>query len=600
MNMLPKLKPLLSTITRIKDAGQLKKYIDFIAFPYYRNLTPDTRIEFTFPLTIFIGQNGCGKSSALHALYGAVSGKTPTHFWFETKVDPVKYYDDKRRRHSFWYGFKDKNGSAKQVVKARIQRVGDPNYWETSRPLAWAGMIPSLTRTPPIVKKVLYLDFRSELSAFDQFFYFGDLKGSVAKNKQEFIRHQSVRLWKVLSGEKSVYRTKKGFQNEPMESLSTSELKWISFILGRNYAAGKILKHRFFRNQGYSVFFETNFAGYSEAVAGSGEMAVVRLIKEILNAEPFSLILLDEPETSLHPGAQERLKIFLLEQIKTKKHQVIISSHSPSIIRGLPKSAIKVFHQNPKDGRFLVKQEVIPDEAFYHLEAPSENQKRIIVEDFVAKEIIDAVVGTMGPARANLLMVTFNPGGSGVIKKEFISVFCRSGTQSEFVFLDGDEKNGDNHLDWRTIPTNQLSIARLKQEIVAQTGVEIKFSVDGSGEHADEQQLELLKKYLDFYLTKVFYLPGNIPEEIIWDSDRAQKLIRMANEPLQSIESKIDELTRETNFKKKFALLSSFLASDDSAQSIRVYHKQFITSWIQLRNSQFEAIKRNLEPILNS
>ncbi len=97
-----KLNELVKICKRLKEQGLFKKYIDFIQFPFYRNLEVDTRISFDFPLTVFIGQNGCGKSSCLHALYGAPDRYTQYKFWFDTKVDPVNYYDEKRKRHSFW------------------------------------------------------------------------------------------------------------------------------------------------------------------------------------------------------------------------------------------------------------------------------------------------------------------------------------------------------------------------------------------------------------------------------------------------------------------------------------------------------------------
>lgn len=61
--------------------------------------------------------------------------------------------------------------------------------------------------------------------------------------------------------------------------------------------------------------------GYSEANAGSGEIAVVQLVRRIEKARDYSLVLLDEPEVSLHPGAQENLKEYLLEAIKTKNYK---------------------------------------------------------------------------------------------------------------------------------------------------------------------------------------------------------------------------------------------------------------------------------------
>ena len=62
-----------------------------------------------------------------------------------------------------------------------------------------------------------------------------------------------------------------------------------------------------------------------------------------------SLIILDEPEVSLHPGAQEELKIFLLEQILIKRLQIIISTHSPKFSEFLPDDAIKLFYQTTSE-----------------------------------------------------------------------------------------------------------------------------------------------------------------------------------------------------------------------------------------------------------
>ena len=134
------LQSLISEVDKIKKHNQIKKYIDFIQFPFYRNIDLNTRINFPFPLTVFIGQNGCGKSSCLHALFGAPINHTPYEFWFDTKIDPITYYNEQKKRHSFWYSFKNERNEVKQVIKARIKRGEDPNYWETSRPLTWAGM----------------------------------------------------------------------------------------------------------------------------------------------------------------------------------------------------------------------------------------------------------------------------------------------------------------------------------------------------------------------------------------------------------------------------------------------------------------------------
>lgn len=299
--MIPDYLQNIQVIFQLKERNIFQKYIEFIRFPFYRNMEIDSCIHFDFPLTVIIGQNGCGKSSLLHAIYGMPQRYTPYRFWFDTKVDPIEYYNDERKRHSFWYQYTE-NGLIHQVIKARIKREDNPNYWETSRPLSWAGMSVQ-ERHAPIDKVVVYLDFRAELSAFDKYFYFGNTRNSTARNKQEFIRRKSAFLHKALNDSRYVAQGRHGNElNKPAEHLSEVELDAVSYILGRKYMDAVSVFHSFFRNEGYSVLFKTKHAEYSEAFAGSGEMAVVRLVREIIRAPKYALILLDEPEVSLHPG----------------------------------------------------------------------------------------------------------------------------------------------------------------------------------------------------------------------------------------------------------------------------------------------------------
>ena len=595
-----KLHNLIDSIERIKNAGKFVKYIDFIQFPFYRNLEVNSRISFDFPLTVFIGQNGCGKSSALHAVYGTVYGKTPYEFWFDTEVDPIQYYDDEKRRHSFWYQFKDEGGNKVEVVKARIRRENDPNYWETSRPLIWAGMKKGEknARGKPIKKDVVYLDFREELSAFDKFFYFGNNIKDKARNKQEFIREKSIVLKEIFNGEKKYIFQDKKRLNEPLHTFSTIELSAISFILGREYTSGKSIKHSIFSSDGYSVLFTTNFAVYSEAFAGSGEMAVVRLVQMVLNAPKYSLILLDEPEVSLHPGAQDRLKLFLLDEIKKNKHQIVITSHSPSIIKGLPPASIKVFHQNPLTGRFLVQEGLTPEEAFFHIEFPVENRKNLIVEDKLAAEIIRGVLIDLGSATENLFNIKYNPGGQSVIKKEFASVFCRDENSVDFIIFDGDQQPCFEHLNWKNFQSSELNVVNLSKKIKEQTGEEIRFSVDG-GELGgnQEQKIRLLKAYLDYFLSNVYYLPSNTPEELIWNIDKARQLILFNMGQGTETQELINQFDSLNDFKSKFEQLAKIVFGNSLKEDIFSLQKIFIQAWIKDRNEKYRQVVRMIEAI---
>ena len=42
----------IDTIKNMKENGAFKKYIEYIVFPYYKNLVPGTKINLEFPITM--------------------------------------------------------------------------------------------------------------------------------------------------------------------------------------------------------------------------------------------------------------------------------------------------------------------------------------------------------------------------------------------------------------------------------------------------------------------------------------------------------------------------------------------------------------------
>ncbi len=77
---------------------------------------------------------------------------------------------------------------------------------------------------------------------------------------------------------------------------------------------------------------------FSTSQRGYGLLVLLRAIVLVLSfvehdkKKPRSLILLDEPETGLHPGAQQGLCEFLQGVAREHKHQVIYATHSPFMI----------------------------------------------------------------------------------------------------------------------------------------------------------------------------------------------------------------------------------------------------------------------------
>src|SRR5687768_15503566 len=105
---------LVEKIQRADQQGAFRPRIDYIRFPFFRNLSENAEIAFNSPFTVFVGQNGCGKSSVLQALYGAPKGYSLTNYWFSTQIDPIREPTEKDR-HCFVYSHSN-TGRDKEVL----------------------------------------------------------------------------------------------------------------------------------------------------------------------------------------------------------------------------------------------------------------------------------------------------------------------------------------------------------------------------------------------------------------------------------------------------------------------------------------------------
>jgi len=315
-----KISELISTLRKFEPGRPLKHYIKYIRFPKYKNLEPQTRVDFSFPVTALVGANGIGKSSILHALWGAPFGKSTSQFWFATALDSIAGTVKNPQRYIYGYWHEDYG----DIVETRKARVGKKiDYWEPTRWSSGDEMTPvppapypgkSKDRWNPVKRNVTYINMRAAIGSFDRFFYYDeDFAGS---NKKEVMLRQAVRLKSIIAKGRQSYtmgRRERLFKNRP---LSEQELSWISRILGRQYLSATMIKHSLYpgnRGQDLSVLFKRDME-YSEAFAGSGEIAAVKAVVDILAAPDYSLILLDEPETSLHPGGQRAFLHFILGQ----------------------------------------------------------------------------------------------------------------------------------------------------------------------------------------------------------------------------------------------------------------------------------------------
>ena len=583
------------------NSGRFSKFITGIRFIYFKGIKRNASISFKYPITVLVGQNGSGKSSCLQALYGCPKGYNPSKYWFSTKIDPIKTLDDDIKYPTIIYSYIDKT---KQILTpAEVLYINNKNKhdddWETSKPLQKFNMSTD-TRYAPVEMEVTYIDFKNIISAYDKCFNFTDPSRFKSPRIQEYIRRQSPQLKNIFNETKDVYKRQGKVQNKNLYKFSDTEIEQMNEILGKNYKSGLYVEHKFYDQWGETVIFKNNNFEYSEAVAGCGEIAVAIMVKKINEASNNSLILLDEPEVSLHPLAQEKLQKYLIKQSLERHIQFVISTHSPSFIKNLPNEAIKVFI-NTFDGHFdIIENNVSAKTAFQVVGYSTIDRDVIKVEDKLAKMVLEAVIckyKNENPAYDSI-KIHYTPGGAKSIYEDVSNLLrFEEATYNKYYFvLDGDQFNSFD--DISTWELGRITKENLLQHVANASGFsldKVKKLFPHNTSDSDEAIIEIIKKYINYANQHVMLLPTITPEELIWDNELCKLKLEQILLEANIAEQKFQEIQNESDFKNKFAILAKAIYGDDiQANTFECLHKEFISRWLNKNDEAILQIKANI------
>lgn len=122
-----------------------------------------------------------------------------------------------------------------------------------------------------------------------------------------------------------------------------------SRILARSYETMQTNTVKYYKKSGKVVSVKRSNTTYSEAHMGCGEGRAIHLVTALEGLPDQSLVLIEEPETSLHPSAQYEFGRYLVEVCIEKRHQVILSTHSEFILEALP-SASRIYLNETSTG----------------------------------------------------------------------------------------------------------------------------------------------------------------------------------------------------------------------------------------------------------
>lgn len=123
---------------------------------------------------------------------------------------------------------------------------------------------------------------------------------------------------------------------------------------------------------------------------GAGEDATLDLFRTIEGIPRHSLLLIDEVEASLHPSAQRRLVRFLLHVSRQRRIQIILTTHSPYVVRELPPEAIVMLRHTP--AAFNVLYGVSTEFAMDLLDDDKHPEVYIFVEDDEAGQLLREII----------------------------------------------------------------------------------------------------------------------------------------------------------------------------------------------------------------
>jgi len=135
---------------------------------------------------------------------------------------------------------------------------------------------------------------------------------------------------------------------------------------------------------------------YSEIHMGFGECRVHNIVNTLESQPEKSLLLLEEPEISLHQAAQFRLGEYLLTLAARKGHQILLSTHSEHLLRALPQAS-RVLIVRDGTGLIQILPGLASSQAASVMADGHDAALTILVEDDVARCILTELLAALAP-----------------------------------------------------------------------------------------------------------------------------------------------------------------------------------------------------------
>jgi predicted ATPase len=126
--------------------------------------------------------------------------------------------------------------------------------------------------------------------------------------------------------------------------LDQEELGSISYLVGKSYTACSIFEINDYGGREIFPYFQVTVSGetYGSENMGRGELSLLLSYWVLRDISKCSILILEEPETHVSPRSQDHLMNVVAKFCDERAICVVAATHSPSIIRRLPPSHIRL------------------------------------------------------------------------------------------------------------------------------------------------------------------------------------------------------------------------------------------------------------------
>lgn len=486
----------------------------------------DITLEFApVGVTAIMGVNGSGKSTALRALaciYQPIRNQSlqqtpyvPADFFV-----PYDGYDWSGCHFEAWIDGQEESRSFQREENGSWS----PN--PTNRFQRYVKYIPISDAIPDIERD--------------------DQKSAISYSRGDF--------WDVGSAKQRTFLRKVGetlnrdYSNAGSATKDTGQLKSFMFAEVRDRTLGNL--------------------AYPSHYMGAGEQKIFEIVKAVINAPKGSLILIEEPEISLHNKAMRDLMLFLKQQADEKSLQIVISTHWLGITEVADSVAIYSLVVDQDTESVRCRQGVLPTD----LVAVSGNRadvRRITVwvEDVLASRFVDHIANHLG-IRQFIKKIGIGRSARNLFSIAAALVIEHEHPDEVLIVGDGDRDTTDEE--------KRRAMERLIH-------IEDELPLDGPNAWALE------RRNLAVSLICEFSSPDNInPEDFLLNTARRMDVAGRADQWLQNDLRDVSRMRPAPSGKAAFYQLAQSKSSSDRPEDIRAELERLHERYIQTIQSTQE------------